>query len=122
MLSSCGVLTVKVSEPPTQSFLLAAHFKYGTILVHYSTVSCTLRVVITTGMPKVKSAKHSIPRDEPMGVSTSSKAANNTNSKVVRNLLTPDTSIGQHFLKNPAVVDAIVNKAYATKHANFSGN
>ena len=28
-----------------------------------------------------------------------------------RTLLTPNTSIGQHFLKNPAVVDSIVNKA-----------
>lgn len=30
---------------------------------------------------------------------------------VVRTLLAPNTSIGQHFLKNPAVVDAIVAKA-----------
>ena len=29
----------------------------------------------------------------------------------VRTLLSPNTSIGQHFLKNPAVVDAIVAKA-----------
>jgi 18S rRNA (adenine1779-N6/adenine1780-N6)-dimethyltransferase len=28
-----------------------------------------------------------------------------------RTLLTPNTSIGQHFLKNPAVVDSIVAKA-----------
>lgn len=28
-----------------------------------------------------------------------------------RTLLTPNTSIGQHFLKNPAVVESIVNKA-----------
>jgi len=26
-------------------------------------------------------------------------------AKTVRTLLTPNTSIGQHFLKNPAVVD-----------------
>lgn len=29
----------------------------------------------------------------------------------VRTLLAPNTSIGQHFLKNPAIVDSIVNKA-----------
>ena len=29
-----------------------------------------------------------------------------------RNLLAPNTSIGQHFLKNPAVVESIVNKAH----------
>lgn len=29
----------------------------------------------------------------------------------MRTLLTPNTSIGQHFLKNPAVVDAIVDKS-----------
>ena len=29
----------------------------------------------------------------------------------VRTLLTPNTNIGQHFLKNPAVVDSIVDKA-----------
>lgn len=27
------------------------------------------------------------------------------------NLITPNTSLGQHFLKNPAVVTAIVHKA-----------
>ena len=32
-------------------------------------------------------------------------------TKQSRTLLTPNTSIGQHFLKNPAVVDAIVQKA-----------
>lgn len=31
--------------------------------------------------------------------------------QAVRTLLTPNTSIGQHFLKNPAIVDAIVAKA-----------
>ena len=33
------------------------------------------------------------------------------NSHTVRTLLAPNTSIGQHFLKNPAVVDAIVAKS-----------
>lgn len=31
--------------------------------------------------------------------------------QTVRTLLAPNTSIGQHFLKNPAVVDAIINKS-----------
>lgn len=35
----------------------------------------------------------------------------NGNNNTVRTLLTPNTSIGQHFLKNPAVVDAIVSKS-----------
>ncbi len=32
-------------------------------------------------------------------------STNNQRGKVVRALLAPNTSIGQHFLKNPAVVD-----------------
>eukprot|EP01031_Cornospumella_fuschlensis_P024744 gene24744-29900_t len=31
--------------------------------------------------------------------------------RTVRTLLSPNTSIGQHFLKNPAIVDAIVSKS-----------
>eukprot|EP00981_Chlorochromonas_danica_P015439 scaffold12092_cov268-Ochromonas_danica.AAC.2 len=31
--------------------------------------------------------------------------------QTVRTLLAPNTSIGQHFLKNPAVVDAIIQKS-----------
>jgi hypothetical protein len=68
-------------------------------------------------MPKVKSARHRINNDEVSArggpaSSSSSTTRDRDSGKVVRNLLTPDTSIGQHFLKNPAVVDAIVNKAY----------
>ena len=37
------------------------------------------------------------------------KSKDNTQS--VRTLLAPNTSIGQHFLKNPAIVDSIVAKA-----------
>jgi 18S rRNA (adenine1779-N6/adenine1780-N6)-dimethyltransferase len=33
------------------------------------------------------------------------------NGHTVRTLLAPNTSIGQHFLKNPAVVDAIISKS-----------
>jgi 18S rRNA (adenine1779-N6/adenine1780-N6)-dimethyltransferase len=36
--------------------------------------------------------------------------SNNGTSQGV-NLITPNTSLGQHFLKNPAVVTAIVDKA-----------
>ena len=37
--------------------------------------------------------------------------AGNGQQHASRTLLSPNTSIGQHFLKNPAVVDSIVNKA-----------
>ena len=50
-------------------------------------------------MPKVKSEKHGHQLHE------------KTSQTAVRTLLAPNTSIGQHFLKNPAVVDAIVQKA-----------
>jgi 18S rRNA (adenine1779-N6/adenine1780-N6)-dimethyltransferase len=36
---------------------------------------------------------------------------NNNNSHNHNNLIAPNTSIGQHFLKNPAVITAIVDKA-----------
>jgi 18S rRNA (adenine1779-N6/adenine1780-N6)-dimethyltransferase len=36
---------------------------------------------------------------------------NNQEVKEVRTLLAPNTTIGQHFLKNPAVVDAIISRA-----------
>jgi 18S rRNA (adenine1779-N6/adenine1780-N6)-dimethyltransferase len=54
----------------------------------------------------------------PASASASSHASssnNNNNStpgqQTVRTLLAPNTSIGQHFLKNPAVVDAIIAKS-----------
>mmetsp|Transcript_36298 Transcript_36298/g.87591 ORF Transcript_36298/g.87591 Transcript_36298/m.87591 type:complete len:339 (-) Transcript_36298:212-1228(-) len=44
--------------------------------------------------------------------SQSSRSANNTSKPAAStNLITPNTSLGQHFLKNPAVVTAIVAKA-----------
>lgn len=43
---------------------------------------------------------------------SSYNTSNNNNDRTVRTLLTPNTSIGQHFLKNPAVVDAIVAKSH----------
>jgi 18S rRNA (adenine1779-N6/adenine1780-N6)-dimethyltransferase len=54
-------------------------------------------------MPKVKSEKHRKVSDDGGG---------GGDTKTVRNLLAPNTSIGQHFLKNPAVVDAIVQKSH----------
>ena len=50
-------------------------------------------------MPKVKSEKHGQQLHE------------KKSQTAVRTLLAPNTSIGQHFLKNPAVVDAIVQKS-----------
>lgn len=55
-------------------------------------------------MPKIKSAKFAH-RNEAADSGSSSSGA------VGRTLLTPNTSIGQHFLKNPAVVDAIVARS-----------
>lgn len=54
-------------------------------------------------MPKIKSNKHSSRE------SSSASAAAGGNSG--RTLLSANTSIGQHFLKNPAVVDAIIVKS-----------
>lgn len=35
------------------------------------------------------------------------------------NLIAPNTSIGQHFLKNPAVVNSIIQKASVKVNAAF---
>lgn len=45
------------------------------------------------------------------GSGGSSAPAAAPGGQTVRNLLAPNTSIGQHFLKNPAVVDAIIAKS-----------
>ena len=73
-------------------------------------------------MPKIKSQKKGMDRgNRPStysaaagahsGTSSSSSHNSGASSHTVRTLLSPNTSIGQHFLKNPAVVDAIVAKA-----------
>ena len=68
-------------------------------------------------MPKAKSFKHGAGRDTPEGLPSSSSSSSSYGgaaaggTKNVRTLLAPNTSIGQHFLKNPAVVDSIVSKA-----------
>ena len=43
--------------------------------------------------------------------SSSSNEVKQPGAQTIRTLLTPNTSIGQHFLKNPAIVDSIVAKA-----------
>ena len=60
-------------------------------------------------MPKVKSAKRNM--GGPGGGSGGGSTSSGGGQQTVRTLLTPNTSIGQHFLKNPAVVDSIVAKA-----------
>jgi 18S rRNA (adenine1779-N6/adenine1780-N6)-dimethyltransferase len=45
------------------------------------------------------------------GNSGSSNNHGRENNQTARTLLAPNTSIGQHFLKNPAVVDAIIQKS-----------
>lgn len=58
-------------------------------------------------MPKDKSFKRHSQSNE-------GKPAKDS-SHTVRTLLTPNTSIGQHFLKNPAIVDNIVAKSFIQK-------
>lgn len=60
-------------------------------------------------MPKIKPGKthSSLNQSAP-----NSRDATLPESHTVRTLLAPNTSIGQHFLKNPAVVDAIVQKSH----------
>lgn len=55
-------------------------------------------------MPKVRSVKHSRPSGD-------NSNSGDQGSHTVRTLLAPNTSIGQHFLKNPAVVNAIIEKS-----------
>lgn len=67
-------------------------------------------------MPKIKGGKKfsGAARSEAAPYSVEEKRAKTQSEggvDTVRTLLTPDTSIGQHFLKNPAVVDAIVQKS-----------
>jgi 18S rRNA (adenine1779-N6/adenine1780-N6)-dimethyltransferase len=64
-------------------------------------------------MPKVKSAKHGAQMhrgNAPVQRNSGDDSAAG-GGRAVRTLLAPNTSIGQHFLKNPAVVDSIVNKS-----------
>jgi len=66
-------------------------------------------ILFVQAMPKIRPTKsHSTDRE------TVPIFKNNGGSEThtVRTLLAPNTSIGQHFLKNPAVVDAIVQKSH----------
>lgn len=59
-----------------------------------------------------------MPREKPFKKSNhnaNSDGKPKDGSHAVRTLLTPNTSIGQHFLKNPAIVDSIVAKSYIQK-------
>lgn len=61
-------------------------------------------------MPKILATSRKGSRDDRSTHSYSSISNNSsstTSSSDTRTLLTPNTSIGQHFLKNPAVVDNI---------------
>jgi 18S rRNA (adenine1779-N6/adenine1780-N6)-dimethyltransferase len=71
-------------------------------------------------MPKVnkRSSSGSAPSStsQPYAKNSSNSNSNTKNNKAGQgasgiNLITPNTSLGQHFLKNPAVVAAIVEKA-----------
>jgi 18S rRNA (adenine1779-N6/adenine1780-N6)-dimethyltransferase len=67
-------------------------------------------------MPKERFQKHSRGGATGAGGAGGSGGAGTSSSgprdgQAVRTLLAPNTSIGQHFLKNPAIVDSIVAKA-----------
>ena len=72
-------------------------------------------------MPKNKRIRRSGPTtassaasSAPYSLASRNNASNNNStakSAASSNLIAPNTSLGQHFLKNPAVVTAIVAKA-----------
>jgi 18S rRNA (adenine1779-N6/adenine1780-N6)-dimethyltransferase len=69
-------------------------------------------------MPKSKksarSSSHVVGPARPYSSATPTASRNNPNDRKVTantNLIAPNTSIGQHFLKNPAVVTSIIQKA-----------
>ena len=64
-------------------------------------------------MPKIKPVKKfsSAVRSESAPYENPHEEQSGGATQTVRTLLSPNTSIGQHFLKNPAVVDAIVQKS-----------
>jgi 18S rRNA (adenine1779-N6/adenine1780-N6)-dimethyltransferase len=65
-------------------------------------------------MPKIKTdRKHSSVRNDsvPYNARSNGSGKDEERTQTVRTLLAPNTSIGQHFLKNPAVVDSIVQKS-----------
>mmetsp|Transcript_6175 Transcript_6175/g.15272 ORF Transcript_6175/g.15272 Transcript_6175/m.15272 type:complete len:343 (-) Transcript_6175:742-1770(-) len=67
-------------------------------------------------MPKVKRnirgrSQHSDVSAKPYSKTSNGIKRDDTIKSASTNLITPNTSIGQHFLKNPAVVTAIVQKS-----------
>lgn len=72
-------------------------------------------------MPKVNKRAGSAPtsshpyntdtKDSGGSTSKGKSKGNSNNASNGVNLITPNTNLGQHFLKNPAVVAAIVEKA-----------
>lgn len=91
----------------------------GTVLLSVKSYSSLIGVTIhikktsiDSSMPKIKpEKKHSLA----LRANTTpynSTPADGGGTQTVRTLLAPNTSIGQHFLKNPAVVDAIVQKSH----------
>jgi 18S rRNA (adenine1779-N6/adenine1780-N6)-dimethyltransferase len=67
-------------------------------------------------MPKVKktssrSSHHPVPYATSNKRNSSHRHDDNHKTTASTNLIAPNTSIGQHFLKNPAVVTSIIQKA-----------
>lgn len=62
-------------------------------------------------MPKSKTAKRSQQNTPYNAASAPSSKASTSATGSGANLITPNTTLGQHFLKNPAVVTSIVSKA-----------
>ncbi|VEU36106.1 unnamed protein product [Pseudo-nitzschia multistriata] len=67
-------------------------------------------------MPKARKnarsqSHHSISSAKPYSASTDRIRRDDNLKTASTNLITPNTSIGQHFLKNPAVVTAIIQKS-----------
>ena len=62
-------------------------------------------------MPKVKPGRERNYSSSAPGTAAGGGPSNHSGGlQTVRTLLAPNTSIGQHFLKNPAIVDSIVAK------------
>ena len=67
-------------------------------------------------MPKAtKKRKSSARNTSPMGISVASgqgsRGKPTSSTPKHNNLITPNTSLGQHFLKNPAIIQAIIQKS-----------
>ena len=64
-------------------------------------------------MPKISFNKSQSNSSSSIAKNTNQKTSSGENSSqsTMRTLLAPNTNIGQHFLKNPAVVDSIVSKS-----------